>query len=159
MGIRESLPLLARHEGVWDGVYTYFDAQDREIDRHKSRLFCRIPDGGPYAYHQTNHYTWDDGRTDIRDFPAEYRDGRIWWDNELIKGWCAPVALDDLNRTMMLYWQRTGDPDLYLYEMIQMADDGENRCRTWHWIRNGMLETRTAIQERLVTRDWRSLDV
>ena len=43
MGIREEMPVLARHEGVWDGVYTYFDSQDREIDRHKSRLFCRIP--------------------------------------------------------------------------------------------------------------------
>jgi hypothetical protein len=42
--------------------------------------------------------------------------------------------------------------------MIQISDDGQNRCRTWHWIRNGVLETRTAIQEKLVTRDWRSLE-
>ena len=55
-------------------------------------------------------------------------------------------------------WQRQGDPSLYLYEMIQLSDDGLNRCRTWHWIRNGALETRTAIQERFVTRDWRSVD-
>jgi hypothetical protein len=42
--------------------------------------------------------------------------------------------------------------------MIQLADDGMNRCRTWHWIRGGLLETRTAIQERLVSRDWRAAD-
>jgi hypothetical protein len=59
---------------------------------------------------------------------------------------------------MMLYWQRTGDPSLYLYEMIQLSDDGQSRSRTWHWIRSGRLETRTAIEERFVTRDWRSLD-
>ncbi len=58
----------------------------------------------------------------------------------------------------MLYWQRQGDPSLYLYEMIQLSDDGQSRCRTWHWIRAGQLETRTAIQETLVTRDWRSLE-
>jgi hypothetical protein len=58
----------------------------------------------------------------------------------------------------MLYWQRQGDPDLYLYEMIQISDDGQSRCRTWHWIRNGKLETRTAIQEKLVTHDWRSFE-
>lgn len=58
----------------------------------------------------------------------------------------------------MLHWQRTGDPTLYLYEMIQIADHGGTRCRTGHWIRNGELETRTAIQERLVTRDWRALE-
>jgi hypothetical protein len=158
MGIREDMPLLAKHEGVWDGVYTYFNADNAKVDEHKSRLFCRFPDSGPHLYHQTNHYTWDDGRTEIRDFPAEYRDKRVWWNNELIVGWAAEVGLDEYNRTVMLYWQRQGDPSLYLYEMIQLADDGLNRCRTWHWIRNGLLETRTAIQERLVTKDWRSLE-
>lgn len=158
MSIREDMPLLARHEGVWDGVYKYYNAAGEKIDEHASRLFCRLPDSGPYPYHQTNHYTWADGRTDIRDFPAEYRDKRIWWDNELIVGWASEVPLDQNGRTMMLYWQRTGDPSLYLYEMINLADNGVNRCRTWHWIRNGMLETRTAIEERLVTRDWRSLE-
>ncbi|MBJ7253195.1 MAG: DUF3598 domain-containing protein [Sphingomonadaceae bacterium] len=158
MGIREDMPLLARHEGVWDGTYTYFNDKDAQIDQHKSRLFCRFPESGPHPYHQTNHYTWDDGRTDIREFPAAYRDKRVWWDNELIKGWAAEVGLDEYSRTVMLYWQRQGDPLLYLYEMIQISDDGQSRCRTWHWIRDGKLETRTAIQEKLVTKDWRSLE-
>ncbi|MGL4541259.1 MAG: DUF3598 domain-containing protein [Polymorphobacter sp.] len=158
MGIREDMPLLARHEGVWDGTYSYFNAANEPIDAHRSRLFCRFSDDARFPYHQTNHYRWTDGRTDIRDFPAAYRDKRIWWDNELIIGWAAEVGLDTNNRTMMLYWQRTGDPSLYLYEMIQLADSGVDRCRTWHWIRNGVLETRTAIQEKLVTRDWRALE-
>ncbi|MEP3226229.1 MAG: DUF3598 domain-containing protein [Parasphingorhabdus sp.] len=158
MGIKEDMPLLARHEGVWDGTYTYFNAQDEKIDQHKSRLLCRIPESGDIPYHQTNHYLWEDGKTDIREFPAAYHDKRIWWDNELIKGWAAEVPLDEYNRTMMLYWQRQGDPSLYLYEQIQISDDGQSRCRTWHWIRNGQLETRTAIQESFVTKDWRSVD-
>jgi hypothetical protein len=158
MGIREEMPLLARHEGVWDGVYTYYNAAGVKIDEHRSRLFCRFREEGPYPYHQTNHYTWEDGRTDVRDFPATYADKRVWWDNELIKGWAAEVALDQNQRTVMLYWQRQGDPSLYLYEMIQIADDGRSRCRTWHWIRNGLLETRTAIQERLIDRDWRAIE-
>jgi hypothetical protein len=158
MSIREDMPLLARHEGVWDGVYTYFNEKDEQVDQHNSRLLCRFPDEGPHPYHQTNYYTWDDGRTEIREFPAEYRDKRVWWNNELIIGWAAEVGLDEYHRTVMLYWQRTGDPSLYLYEMIQIADDGQSRCRTWHWIRNGKLETRTAIQETLVTRDWRAID-
>lgn len=159
MNIAEAMPLLARHEGVWDGSYIYYNAAGEEVDRHSSRLFCRILPDGPNPYHQTNHYSWADGRTEIRDFPATFSDGRIWWDNELIKGWAAEVPLDEYRRTIMLYWQRQGDPSLYLYEMIQLSDDGQSRCRTWHWIRNGLLETRTAIQESLVTRDWRSLDV
>ena len=157
MGIREEMPLLARHEGVWDGVYTYYDGAGDKIDEHKSRLFCRFTDG-EHPYHQTNHYMWDDGRTEVRDFPATYADKRVWWDNDLITGWAAEVGLDVKNRTVMLYWQRQGDPELYLYEMIQISDDGQSRCRTWHWIRSGQLETRTAIQEKLVTRDWRALE-
>jgi hypothetical protein len=158
MGIRDEMPLLARHEGVWEGEYVYYDAEGREIDRHRSRLLCRFPDGGDHSYHQTNHYLWADGRKEVRDFPATYRDRRIWWNNALIRGWAAEVELDENRRTVMLHWERQGDPDLYLYEMIQISDDGQNRCRTWHWIRSGLLETRTAIQEKLVTRDWRSFE-
>jgi hypothetical protein len=158
MGIREDMPLLARHEGVWDGIYTYYNAAGEKIDEHKSRLLCRFPDGGDFPYHQTNFYRWDDGRTETREFPATYGDKRVWWDNELIKGWAAEVGLDEYNRTVMLYWQRQGDPSLYLYEMIQLSDDGQSRCRTWHWIRNGNLETRTAIQEKLVSRDWAAVE-
>lgn len=158
MGFREEMPLLTRHEGVWDGVYTYFDRDGKQTDTHTSRLLCRVKDGDAFPYHQTNFYTWLDGRTETRDFPASYKDHRIWWDNDLIKGWAAEVGLDEKNRTVMLYWQRQGDPSLYLYEMIQIADDGKSRCRTWHWIRDGQLETRTAIQEVLVTRDWASVE-
>lgn len=154
----KEMPLLARHEGVWDGTYTYFNADSEKVDEHASRLLCRITGDDAVPYHQTNYYTWPDGKTEIRDFPATYRDGRIWWDNELIQGWAAEVGLDDKHRTIMLYWQRTGDPSLYLYEQIQISDDGQNRCRTWHWIRDGKLETRTAIQEHLVTRDWKAID-
>lgn len=158
MGIREEMPLLARHEGVWDGTYIYYNAAGEQIDAHASRLFCRIDDDSPNPYHQTNFYSWPNGKTEIRDFPAEYRDQRIWWDNDLIVGWAAEVKLDQNNRTLMLYWQRTGDPSLYLYEMIQLSDDGTSRCRTWHWIRNGVIETRTSIEEKLVSRDWRALE-
>lgn len=158
MGIREDMPLLARHEGVWDGVYTYYNAAGEKVDEHQSRLLCRFLDEGESPYHQTNHYRWPDGRIEIRDFPAAYHDKRVWWDNELINGWAAEVPLDANNRTIMLYWQRQGDPSLYLYEMIQLSDDGMKRCRTWHWIRDGQLETRTAIQEELVTRDWRAVE-
>ena len=158
MGIREDMPLLARHEGVWEGTYRYYDPSGRLADEHASRLLCRFPDEGPHPYHQTNFYTWPDGRREMRDFPAQYRDRRVWWDNDLIKGWAAELDLDQNRRTVVLHWERQGDPGLYLYEMIQLSDRGDLRCRTWHWIRDGQLETRTAIEERLVTRDWRSAE-
>ncbi len=151
MGIREDMPLLARHEGVWEGVYRYYDAAGNKTDEHLSRLVCRFPETGEYPYHQTNHYTWPDGKTEERDFPATYANGRIWWDNDLIKGWAGSLDLDDLKRTTVLYWQRQTDPSTYLYEMIQISDCGKFRGRTWHWIKDGKIIQRTLIDEQKVS--------
>ncbi len=153
--IKQAMPILARHEGVWDGWYRYYDADGNQTDEHRSRLICRFPDDGPYPYHQTNHYTWDDGKTEDRDFPADYRDGRVWFDNELIVGWAAEVGLDEFNRSVMLNWTRKGDEGLYLYEMIQISDCGKYRCRTWQWIRDGKIALRTLIDEHKVSDQWR----
>jgi hypothetical protein len=156
--IRRAMPLLARNEGVWEGWYRYYDAATgRQTDAHRSRLICRLPDDGPHAghYHQTNHYFWEDGRSEVRDFPAWYEDGRIRWDNELIKGWAAAMKPDDFNRSTCLNWTRHGEPDLFLYEMIQLSDDGIHRARTWQWFRKGVCFQRTLIDEKFVTPDWR----
>lgn len=149
--IRKGMPILARQMGVWDGWYRYYDENGKLMDEHQSRLVCRIPSSGPYEYHQTNHYTWADGRKEVRDFPANYRDGRIWFDNELIKGWAAEVPLDEFNRTLMLYWKRKGEPDTYLYEMIQIDDEAKLRTRVWQWIRGGKIRQRTLIDEHKIS--------
>lgn len=152
--IKKELPVLARNEGVWEGTYRYYNADGDRIDEHKSKLVCRFPTDGPYPYHQTNYYTWPDGRAETRDFPAVYKDGRIWWDNDLIKGWAAEVKLDDHNRTTMLHWVRTNDPDMYLYEMIHNSDCGKFRARTWQWFRGGKIVMRTLIDETKVSDSW-----
>ena len=46
--IRLALPLLARHEGVWDGWYRHYDPQGDKVDEHRSRLVCRFPASGPH---------------------------------------------------------------------------------------------------------------
>jgi len=33
----------------------------------------------------------------------------------------------------VLTWTRKDLPGSYLYEMIQISDDGRRRARTWHW--------------------------
>ena len=152
--IKQTMPLLARNEGVWDGRYRYYNPAGDKIDEHRSRLVCRFPEGGAHPYHQTNHYAWSDGRTEVRDFPATYRDGRVWFDNDLITGWAAEVGLDEFNRSIMLYWERKGEPDLYLYEMIQVSDDGRSRCRTWQCIKGGNIHMRTLIDEEKVSDSW-----
>jgi hypothetical protein len=157
--IRANMPFLVRAEGVWEGWYRYYDAATGQlVDQHRSRLICRLPDEGPHAgvYHQTNYYFWEDGRSETRDFPAWYENGRIWWDNEHITGWAAAMKPDDFNRTTCLNWTRKGEPDLYLYEMIQVSADNQHRARTWQWFRKDVCFQRTLIDERFITADWRS---
>jgi hypothetical protein len=100
--VRAAMPLLADNEGVWEGTYRYYDAATGKlVDEHSSRLICRLTAEGEFPYHQTNYYYWADGRSEIRDFPAWYADGRIWWDNDLIKGWAAAMRPDDFGRSHM----------------------------------------------------------
>ena len=42
MSLKNSMPVLARHEGVWDGYYRYYNNQGIKVDEHKSRLLCRL---------------------------------------------------------------------------------------------------------------------
>lgn len=156
--LKRLMPVLARHEGVWEGCYRYFDIDGNKIDEHQSRLVCRFPDEGDIPYHQTNYYTWNDGRTEARDFPAGVKDGRLFWDNDLIRGWAADVDLDDFGRTTMLNWVRTGDESVYLYEMIHLSDCGQYRSRVWQWFKDGKLIQRTLIDEERVTTDWRAFE-
>jgi hypothetical protein len=148
--IRTGMPVLLRHIGEWEGVYIYTDVDGRELDRHNSHLSCQLPESGPFDYYQINRYLWADGRTEEHHFPASYRDGRIWWDTDRIKGWASDVALDTEGRTTMLYWVRKDLPDHYLYEMIQISPCGSKRARTWHWFRHDELYQRTIIKEHRV---------
>ena len=142
--IRSEMPVLARHEGDWEGTYLHLDPLGRELDRHVARLQCRFPAAGPYAYHQINTYVWDDGRREEIHFPAVYRDKAIWWDTERIHG--RAWEIDD--RSIVLTWTRKDLPDSFLYEMIQISGDGDHRSRTWHWFVADRLVKRTCISER-----------
>jgi len=155
--LKRHLPLLSRHEGIWDGWYRYYGPDGAKIDEHRSRLVCRFPQRGPYPYHQTNHYSWEDGKREVREFPAHYSYGRLTFDNELIPGWAAEEPLDDFHRSVMLYWQRKGEPDLELYEMIQLSDCGQYRHRVWHWYKAGRIAQRTLIDETFVSRNWQAI--
>jgi len=147
MGIREGMPLLAKHEGEWEGVYTHVDAEGRIIDRHRSHLSCRFPEDGGADYLQINTYTWDDGRTEQHSFPGRYDGhGRMTFDTERIRG--VTWGLDE--HTVYLTWRfKSTDPsvDQRLFEMIVLDDAGKHRSRTWHWLEHGVCVRRTLIQE------------
>lgn len=146
MSIREGMPLLAKHEGYWEGEYVYLNPQGEVIDRHRSHLACLFPDpGSEFEYDQTNTYTWPDGRTEQHHFPGSYDGyGRMNFDTERIRGVCWGV---DENTIYLTWIYKEQGVDLRLFELIVLDEDGKNRCRTWQWVRNGVIEMRTIINE------------
>lgn len=146
MGIREQMPVLARHEGDWEGSYIWVDTDGNVTDRHRSRLSCTFPDSGDFEYLQINRYTWPDGREEVNEFPATLRDGQIWFDTDRIYGHAWEID----ERTLCLTWVRKDDPAGYFYEMIQLDDSGTNRARVWQWFEGGVCRRRTLITEHRV---------
>lgn len=161
MGIISStMPLVAAQAGVWDGEYVHLDANHNVIDRHRSRLVCRLFDDedGKARLAQTNIYDWADGTREIRYFDGVFKGDRVWIDNVNINGWTAAVSLDETQRTIMVGWVRAGEPDFRYYEMITVAEDGNAKNRTWHWYRKGRLFQRTIINEVRTSTDWEAHD-
>jgi hypothetical protein len=144
MGLRADMPLLARHEGEWAGEYRHLDRDGTLLDRHRVQMTCRIV--GDAAYHQVNRYTWDDGRTEVHEFPGTYLGGgRCGFDTERLKG----VFWEVDDSTIYLTWQYKGKP-LRLFEMIVLSEDGRSRSRVWQWLEDGVCVRRTLIDERRV---------
>ena len=146
--MRSEMPILARHEGTWEGTYIEVDPNAEVIDRFDSRLTCQFPEEGEHPYVQTNRYEWPDGTVQEIGFPAQYDGTKLHWNNERIKGKAWEVEQDD--RTVMLSWTRKDIPGSVFYEMIQINDDDDFRARTWHWFKEGELFKRTLIEERRV---------
>ena len=80
---------------------------------------------------------------------ASYKGRDVHFDNERIIGHMN--QWDDL--TIVLYSGPTRallKPGNYLYELIQLSRDGQQKVRTWHWMEDDRLIKRTVIRERKV---------
>ncbi|MEV4167175.1 hypothetical protein [Nonomuraea dietziae] len=146
MGLRAEMPLLARHEGEWEGTYLHLGRDGGVLDSHRSRITCSIV--GDAAYHQVNEYTWEDGRREVHEFPGAYLGGgRCAFDTERISGEFWEVDAS----TIYLNWvYKAEGEDLKLFELIVLSDDGGTRSRVWQWIRSGECIRRTLIDEKRV---------
>jgi len=154
--VREALPVLARHEGVWDGVFRRMDPAGKVTAEFNARIIKRfLPDEHwPKIYHQTNMYDFPDGKHQVIDTKGEYQDGKIHFSSERVDGWQLDDVSDPFNRTVFLYMVYKSDPDQYVYEIINISDDGKYRTRMTQFLKAGRTTSRTLIDEELVSRDW-----
>ncbi|TRW15334.1 hypothetical protein FMM06_14810 [Glacieibacterium frigidum] len=142
------MPSMARHEGVWEGIYRHVDLDGVLLDTHRVTVRCELPDDGPYPYIQHNHFVWEDGREHRATLPGILRDGRLWWDVETFHGY----SWETLDGILMLNLTRKDEAGANFFEMITLGSTGEHRSRTWQWFRDGKLYKRTLCDERLVSR-------
>lgn len=133
----------SRHVGAWEGTYTLMDRQGRILDQHRSRLECRITGD---TWSQTNRYTWDDGRQEVKQFDGTFvADGRLAFDTPRLKG----LAQDADGRAITLHWTYAHEPGNEYYEIITLIDD-QHRARTWQHFEGGEFAKLTVIDERKV---------
>lgn len=144
--IHAEMPLLVRHEGVWEGTYTFIAPTLEVLDRYDFRIRVSFPDDGQggRTYRQESDYRWPDGRTQSLVFEGTLGDGGLRFDNGRIQG--RMRELDET--TLYLAFGFTAEPEVEVCEMIQLSADGQHRARTWHWFRNGKLFQTTLVDER-----------
>jgi hypothetical protein len=146
--IKREMPLLARHAGVWAGTYRFITPQLELLDQYDFRIRVSFPDDddGGITYRQESHYTWPDGREYELTFEAQYGgNGMV----ELAGRLAGHIReLDD--RTIYLNFSFDDQPGVDVCEMIQLADNNNDRARTWHWFKDGKLFQLTLVDERRV---------
>ena len=141
--MKEVMPILARSSGRWEGRYKHVTPQGDLVDTYEVRCHSEMPEDGSADYRLNTHNIWADGRETRASHEADWRDGRLYWKGALT-GWMAQV--DDM--TLYLRFGFASDPEIEIFEMIQVAMDGQSRARTWHWFRNGELYQITLTDER-----------
>lgn len=158
--IAEKLPVIAGQAGVWEGTYVHLDPNNQEVDRHKSKLICRLEDGeeGIARFRQTNIYTWPDNSQETRYFELFFNKDRLIVNNDLIDGWTSSVQMDQTNCMILVQWTRPSEPGFRYYEMITVAADGLSRNRTWHTYQDNRLSRRTIVNEVRTSKDWQGYD-
>lgn len=144
--LRIHMPAIVAHEGEWEGVYRYLDADGTLLDEHQTWTRCEFPDEGDDHYIQHNRLSWADGRTAEYRFPGTWRDGYLRWDTDRFHG----LGWETEGGVLMLRLERRDVPDSYYVEMINLAPDRQTRARTWQWFKGGKPWKRTLCDERRI---------
>ncbi len=143
--LKDIMPSVLRHEGVWKGQYQHIDIHGKVIDQHASRVECVFPDSGDEVYIQKNHFTWDDGREHSVSFGGIIDGDKIFWNTPtfLGYGWAASQSV------FLLELERKDVVDASFSEAIVLGESGRHRARTWHWFKDGKCYQRTLCNESL----------
>jgi hypothetical protein len=144
------LPVLARHQGVWDGEYRKQTPAGDLIERHWVRCKVEVPPEGKIGFVLTTRYWYPDGRITNQQFIGDYAGNRsLAFDDGRISGWLREI--DD--ETVVMRFGFIAMPALHVVEAIQIDASGDNRARSWHWFEAGRQTAVTLTDEWRISRD------
>lgn len=147
--IKSNMPVLARHEGVWEGTYRFITPHLQVVDQYDFHIEVSFPDDshGGITYRQLSHYDWPDGRTGDIDFEAQFQGGQVVFDTEAISGRMWEID----SNTLYLTFGFPDQPGIKVCEMIQLAENNKDRARTWHWFKDEVLFQLTLVEEQRIS--------
>lgn len=160
--LKSHLPILARNEGVWDGMYRRYDSEGSLMAEFASRVIMRFRDGVPEQemYHQTNLYRFSSGQGQVIESTGWFDgEGLHFGSDRDISGWAADDVTDIHGNTCLLYMAvHSATSQLaagtLCYELVNLSSCGRYRARAAQYMHDGRLVMRTLIDEECVSRDW-----
>lgn len=141
---------------VWEGRFRRFDAEGKLEAEFPSRIEASFDPLANPPYTQTNTYRFKDGRTQVIESSGEWDGTKLVFDNDRIEGWSADLdeTQDPMGRSSMLYLKFKDGSGMYMYEIITLSDDGNQRARMAQYLVDGKVVRRTLIDEALVAESW-----
>ena len=147
-----ALPVVARHEGVWCGVFRRFDPNGRLAEIFSTEITVRLPKDGPHDYDQTNRYMRTGKPDTVISTQGRFDGERIRFENPRVKGWAVDDRADENRRNVILFFQFLDGTGAYAYEAIQISADARRRHRVAQYFNaDGSLQRRTLIDETRAT--------
>ena len=141
--VQKNMPNFYRHVGKWIGTYRHCTPTGALNDSYEVRITVEFPTDGSCDFRLITHNVWSDGRDSRGLYEAHFRDGRLWFDGDLLGSlW----EIDEF--TAYLRFRFRDDPSIEVCEMLQLSPDGKHRARTWHWFRDKILFQVTLTDER-----------
>jgi hypothetical protein len=148
VNLREELPVVARHEGVWEGQLLQVDPDLEGLELYETSVVVDLSGDRGFPYYQQNRYEWPDGSEETHELPGEYSGGRIVYDTTYVQGEAWEAAHDD--RSVIVTWTRPREPDCSFHEIITINDAGDERARVWQLFDEKGLRKWTVIEEHRV---------
>lgn len=164
--LKSKLPVLAKNDGVWEGMYRRYGPDGKLMSEFNSRVVMRFRDDAPEneMYHQTNVYRFANGKGQVIESTGSFDGTRLNFGSDRdISGWAADDQTDPHGQTCLLYMEvHSATPQLdkgtICYELVQLSACGKYRARAAQYVENGRIVMRTMIDEELVEKDWAQRD-